>query len=92
MNATEGVVSNTSYDGSDTARNMTNRSPEKIWKTTSNNPMPVPLSKLPDAPPNALPGILDLDLKLLYQHLVGTATYLGMTTHPELTLAALALS
>jgi hypothetical protein len=58
----------------------------------ASNPLPMPLSKLPEAPDNALPGLLDADLKLFYQRIIGTATYLGMTTHPELAPMALALS
>jgi len=48
------------------------------------HPLPVPLHQklheLPTPPPNSLPEICDDDIKVNFQHLVGSLIYLSVCT------------
>ena len=65
------------------------------WKMTNCHPSPVPLrqklQKLLTPPPNSLPDFRDDDIKLNFQHLVGSLIYLAVCTQPDIAYVAMAL-
>jgi len=66
------------------------------WNMTNCHPTLIPLRhklhELPDPPPNSLPDINDTDIKVNYQHLVGSLIYLAVCTWPaNIAYAAMAL-
>jgi len=67
------------------------------WNMSSCHPLPIPLRQklheLPSSPPNSLPDIKnDNDIKLHFQHLVGSLIYLAVCTCPDIAYVVMALS
>jgi hypothetical protein len=67
------------------------------WNLTPSNshmsavPLRHKLHTLPEAPLNSLPDILDADIKINFQHLVGSLIYLAVCTRPDIAYVAMAL-
>ena len=65
------------------------------WSLSDCKSLPIPLhhnpSSLPPPPSNACPDIPDDKLLLSYQRLVGSLTYLAISTRPDIAYAAMAL-
>jgi len=58
---------------------------------TSSVPLHHKLHTLPDMPPNSLPDILDNNIKINFQCLVGSLIYLAVCMCPDITYVAMAL-
>jgi hypothetical protein len=67
------------------------------WNLTPSNshtsavPLRHKLHTLPEAPLNSLPNILDADIKINFQRLVGSLIYLAVCTRPDIAYVAMAL-
>jgi hypothetical protein len=65
------------------------------WGVTNCKPANIPLShnlsKLPPCSPNKCSEILDQDITVSYQRLVGSITYLAICTRPDIAYAAMTL-
>jgi hypothetical protein len=101
-----GPVLNTRYLGQRIIRDRTNKiiqlSQSDLitdlldeWSLSDCKTLPVPLhhnpSSLPPSPPNACPDIPDDKILISYQRLVGSLTYLAISTRPDIAYAAMAL-
>jgi len=65
------------------------------WNMTNCYPSQVPLCQklheLPPSPPNSLPDIHDIDIKINFQCLIGSLIYLTICTRPDIVYVAMAL-
>lgn len=101
-----GPVLNTRYLGQRIMRDRTNNTIQLSqsdliadlldeWSLTDCKTLPVPLhhnpSSLPPSSPNACPDIPDDKILISYQRLVGSLTYLAISTRPDIAYAAMAL-